>query len=436
MLQNLQLLILLVSSQVDAPRPLESRFEVSARTDVSSIVTDSHALPQPEVLTLANLEGIAFRNNPTLAAAAARMDVARGRQVQAGLYPNPVVGYHGIEMGLRGTAGQQGAYFSQRFITAGKLELDKAIVGKEVAEAHFRFHAQERRVLSDIRVRFYDAHVAQQRVKLTQSLARIGEDIVTATQKLIEGRLATENDLLQAEIRADESYILRENAGNQHVESWRRLASVSGVPTMEMTTLAGDIERDIPNYEWDECFAMVLSANPALNIAQTRVDRARMVLQRARKEPIPNIDLLVSHRHHNVTEENVTNVQLGIPIPVFNKNQGYIRSAHAKLATACNEVRRIELNLQDQLAVLYRKYANATHQRDRYRQRIVPRAEKSLRLVTDGYQQGQVQYLTLLTAQQTYLQVNLSYLDSLLELRTAASVIEGQLLTDSLAVRR
>jgi hypothetical protein len=66
---------------------------------------------------------------------------------------------------------------------------------------------------------------------------------------------------------------------------------------------------------------------------------------------------------------------------------------------------------------------------------MVPRAQRSLTLVTEGYETGQVKYITLLTAQQTFLQVSLSYLDSLRELRTASSIIEGRLLTDSLAER-
>ena len=65
---------------------------------------------------------------------------------------------------------------------------------------------------------------------------------------------------------------------------------------------------------------------------------------------------------------------------------------------------------------------------------MVPRAKKSLDLVTEGYEKGQVKYLTALIAQQTYVQVNLSYLDSLRELRVSSSVIEGQLLTGSLRV--
>ena len=438
MLRNATVIFLLV--QMPASAFAQFQISDSARLKASGAKQSIPPSPAPPVdstavgaLALEELEGLAFRNNPTLAAAAARMNVARGRHVQAGLYPNPVVGYHAVEIGLRETPGQQGGFISQKIITAGKLGLDQAIAGKEISEAHFRFHAQEKRVLSDVRVRFYDALVAQRRVALTEELAGIGDEIVSATQKLIDGRQGTENDLLQAEIRADESHILLDNARNENIEAWRRLAAVVGLPNMQMTAVAGKLDSGLPIFTWDSCYAMVLGGNPTLNAARTRVDRARIVIQRARREPIPNVDVAISNRYHNVTDNNVTNVQIGFPIPVFNKNQGNIRSAEAEWIGACKEVKRIELDLQDRLAVAYRRYANAQQQVERYKSRMVPRAKRSLNLVIDGYEKGQVEYLTLLTAQSTYLQVNLSYLDSLSQLRTASSVIEGQMLSGSLA---
>ncbi len=385
--------------------------------------------------TLAELEGIAFQSNPTLAAAAARMESARERQVQTGLYPNPIVGYHATEIGNRGTAGVQGGFISQRFITGGKLQLDQAIAGKEIDEAHFQLHAQEQRVLSDVRIRFYDTIVAQRRLQLTKELARLGDDLVKATETLLEGQLGTENDLLQAQIKADEAHILYDNAHNQKSEAWRRLATVIGVPTMQMTPLTGKLDDDLSTLDWNDCCGMVLESNPELHAVRTRVERASIVLRRAKKEPIPNVDLSVSVRHNNITNSDVANVQVGIPIPIFNKNQGNIRAAEAEWVAACNDVKRIELDLQDRLAVAYRRYANARQQVKRYSQRMVPRAERSLKLVTDGYEKGQVKYLTLLTAQQTYLQVNLSFLDALREIQASSAVIEGQLLSGSLTNR-
>ena len=49
-----------------------------------------------------------------------------------------------------------------------------------------------------------------------------------------------------------------------------------------------------------------------------------------------------------------------------------------------------------------------------------------------GYRQGEFNYITLLTAQRTFFQVNLAYVDSMRDLRTIVVAIEGYLLTDSL----
>ena len=64
--------------------------------------------------------------------------------------------------------------------------------------------------------------------------------------------------------------------------------------------------------------------------------------------------------------------------------------------------------------------------------RILPRAKESLEWVKEGYTQGQVDFLTLLTSQRTYFRANLDYLDSLREWRVAAIHLNGLLLTGSL----
>ena len=57
-------------------------------------------------LTLANLEELATRNNPTLTQAAAQVEAARGRELQAGLYPNPTIGYESDRINASGSAGE------------------------------------------------------------------------------------------------------------------------------------------------------------------------------------------------------------------------------------------------------------------------------------------------------------------------------------------
>jgi outer membrane protein, heavy metal efflux system len=90
------------------------------------------------------------------------------------------------------------------------------------------------------------------------------------------------------------------------------------------------------------------------------------------------------------------------------------------------------LELQSRLAEAYERYASADQQVNRYVNEILPDAKKSLDLVRSGYEQGEFNYLELLTAQRTYFRVNLAYLESLREFWINRVRIEGMLLTGGL----
>jgi len=74
----------------------------------AGVPASPQGLAPPAPLSLRELEQIALRHNPTLVQAGMALRAAQGRYVQAGLYPNPALGYAGGDMGLEGTSGQQG----------------------------------------------------------------------------------------------------------------------------------------------------------------------------------------------------------------------------------------------------------------------------------------------------------------------------------------
>lgn len=86
----------------------------------------------PSTLSLADLEQLALQYNPTLAQAAAQIDASNSKALQAGLYPNPTIGYQAELIGVKNEAGQrtpgefQGGFVQQTIVTAGKLRLSRA----------------------------------------------------------------------------------------------------------------------------------------------------------------------------------------------------------------------------------------------------------------------------------------------------------------------
>jgi cobalt-zinc-cadmium efflux system outer membrane protein len=184
-------------------------------------------------MTLAELEEMAIRCNPTVAQAAHRIEAARGRCVQVGLYPNPVAGYIGAEIGNEGQGGQQGSFVGQEIVTAGKLRLNQNVAMQEVRQAEWAWQSQRQRVLTDVRRCFYDVLVAQRTMELTEQLLRIGEEGVRSTESLMKAKEVARADVLQARIEAETARVLLETdmRGLGAIwRPWRALPTCRRVP--------------------------------------------------------------------------------------------------------------------------------------------------------------------------------------------------------------
>ncbi|MFM7741660.1 MAG: TolC family protein, partial [Planctomycetota bacterium] len=186
---------------------------------------------------------------------------------------------------------------------------------------------------------------------------------------------------------------------------------------------------------WEQILDTLRGASPEVAAALAEVCRARFAVERALVEPIPNVTIqgLVNVIDNGIGGQPDGGLAVSIPLPVNNRNQGAIRQTRNELIAAERAVERLELDLKNRLATVYERYSNAKFQVERYRATILPAANESLEVSRKLYQAGESNYLALLTAQRSYFQVNLSYLESVLALRTSESEIDGYLLSGSLS---
>ena len=185
--------------------------------------------------------------------------------------------------------------------------------------------------------------------------------------------------------------------------------------------------------EWQGQMARLQSESPEVAAAMAGVERARRALSRACVEAVPNINTQFSVQYDDSTDYTVAGAQIGLALPIWNRNQGGIRQAQADITEAVRNVDRVELNLNRRLADAFRQYSDAHVTATTYATDILPRAQRTFDLVQQGYAQGEVGYLDVLAAQQTYSRTNLAYLDALGSLWQNYVQIDGLLLDGSLS---
>src|SRR5690606_15173384 len=231
-------------------------------------------------LTLAALEDLAVRNNPSIQQANSTAAKAAGIQTQVGLRPNPSIGYFGEEIGNEGAGGLNGAYVQQTLVTGDKLAWNQAVVGHDVNALMWQVEAQRQRVRTDIRVQFYLGLVAQQRLRLAREFREVAEKGVQVSEDRLQIQVGARPDLLQSQMQLNEVDLMIQRAELDLEAAWNQLAATAGVPHMVRPHLAGELEVPAIERDVEAVYQQIISVSPVLASARARVDRARANLQR------------------------------------------------------------------------------------------------------------------------------------------------------------
>ena len=387
--------------------------------------------PDPAPVGVDDFVRLAVERNPRLARANLAIEAARGRHLQAGLYPNPDVAVNWDEIGDRQDSRGiiTAPKVTQTIVTGKKLTLAQAVAAREVDQATLELLTERFVVVTAVRSAFYEAFALQRRAEILTEVVKLADDAVANGKNLLDAKQIARLDLVQLEVererfRAELQSVKRELPG-----AYRRLAAVAGqnalVPTAVVATFDG-----LPDYDPDRTREEVLAYHPQVRSAKVGVDRAQAAVRRAEAEPIPNVAVYAGYIRQFENRSHDGAVGVSMPIPVWNRNQGNIRAAKAELGMAIQAVGQTQNELAARVAAAYQAYAAARERAEVYRAELIPRAEETYKLATAAFKGGQFEYLRVIQSQRAIAEARLEYNRSLGEAWRAASELSGLLLEE------
>ncbi len=395
-------------------------------------------------LRLEDLERMALQGNPTLAQAEAAIRAAEGRRVQAGLLPNPIVGYAGEELAFRaiGEKSEHLGFIEQTIPLGGKLGKSRRIFAQEKAQSEQDAAAQRQRILNGVRMLYYRALGAQQLVEVRAQLAKLAREAVRITGELFNVGQADRPDAAQIRIEAQRAELDLVMAENEYDQVWQELAAVIGNPFLEPAPLIGELEKGLPVLEQAALLNQLLAGSPEIKRAQAGVERAKASVSRAKAEVAPDLFVRGGFGYNReLLEKEIPNagrtgpeasVEIGLRIPLWNRNRGGIATAGAELEMAEREVRRVELMLRARFASSFRTYLNALRVATRYEQQIVPEAQNAYDTYLRNFRGMAAAYPQVLIAQRTLFQVRAEYVEALVNTWQNAVLLQGYMLSGAL----
>jgi len=382
---------------------------------------------------------MALHSNPTFAQSAANIQAAEGRKKQSGLYPNPTIGYQGEE--IRGGSfrgGEQGFFVQQDIVMGGKLGLNRKVFDQELKQAQMEGEEQEMRVVTNVRMSYIQALAAQQTLDLRKNLSKLAEDAVETSHQLANVGQADAPDVLEAEVEAQQAQLAVTMAERSQQRIWKALGAVVGNPRLPIMQLEGKLEDTLP-VNADELVEKIVNESPAVKIAELGVKRAEAALARDKREPIPDLQLRGGMQQNRELSEFTGRpvglqgfADVGIRIPIFNRNQGNVATAKADAERARREVERVKLVLRERAASVVQNYTFSQSAVDRYQNQMIPRAQKAYEMYTKKYQDMAAAYPQVLIAQRTLMQLEVSYVNALENFATSSLSLQSYLLMDGL----
>ena len=405
-------------------------------------------LPAPELLvnvvdrqplTLENFIDLAEKNNPTLAQAQRNIDRSNQQAHQVSLPPNPTVGYSGDH--IRGGSyhgGEEGAFYLQEFVLGRKLALRRDIYRAEGRSNEFNLAIQRSRVHNDVGHSFFDALAAQQSVVIQDRLLKVALDTETNVHELARIGQADASDVLNAEVAAEQAKVDFESAQRTFLSRFIRLATYAGQISLEAHPLTGSLVEP-PVIDAQAIVATDTQESPYVKRAQADVMLGEARLRDARRERVPNLTVKAGEWYSGEELGSSTIkagwesfVEMGVQLPLWNRNQGNIGAAKAELERAHQDVTRIRLWTRNQAEPYAQQYLISRSTAERYRNAMLPRARRSYQLEVMKYQQMAQPYPKVLAAQRMLFTLQLGYVQALNEEWRAAIALQNYVLMNGL----
>src|SRR5208337_472043 len=226
-------------------------------------------------------------------------------------------------------------------------------------------------------------------------LAQIAQDDAETRGRLLNTGQADGTEVLQAEIDAQRARLAARMQENNLREEWRSLGAVLGRPDLPVTIVTGDLEHNWPELNEDQIGEKIAAQSPATRIAETDVQRAEAEIARAKRESIPDLQLLGGLEYNNELLSSVPYakgwegiVEVAVQVPLFNRNQGNVAAAGA-------ERDRAQLMAGE------------------YRDSILPRAKKAYSLMLENYGQMLAAYPRVIETQRKLFEMQAEYISAL-----------------------
>jgi cobalt-zinc-cadmium efflux system outer membrane protein len=383
----------------------------------------------PEALTVDAVVAQALSENPELKAARAEVEAARGRLLQAGLRPNPMLDVsaqqnvtgpdHNLTVGVTLPLDLNGRKAGRVTVAEGELAMK---------EAQVRNRARE--LSAEVRMKAGEVLAARRNLRITEELLAINREALgLATQRVRRGAIpALDENLERVEVNRLEAS--RETLASRVEVLTLGLKMLVGLAPEAPLSLKGDLSVPVLTRRREEALQDALSLRPDLLATRAEVAIAQAKVRKEEAEGRWDASVNVGYMRQNFGFDLNGLNQRGEPrpitdifhyvgggvtvtLPVRNRNQGNVAAALAETQAASRREEFSVLGVRQEVEAAFVQYEAATRARETYAHGVRDLARENLEVIRKAYQLGRTSLLEVIAEQRRYIDIEMGYTDAL-----------------------
>jgi cobalt-zinc-cadmium efflux system outer membrane protein len=370
----------------------------------------------------------ALSKHPAIAAAAARIDSARGLARQAGLAPNPkLILQHENARPYGGTSQifwrdtDSFAYLQQTFETAGRRTRRVAAARAGIARAEAYRELERQQIAARVRSAYWSAAGATAVLELLgESRTNFQRIIEYHEARVKEGAMA-EVDLLRVKLEGDRLDVALNTARLASEKSMIQLLREMGRVEFDPVALSDRIQAERPAVSADA--AKAVSDRAEVRVARAEVETVRLTAGIQQAAATPNVDALLGYKRTLGFSSIIGGVQFDLPFR--NRNEGNIEAALSETRAAEANAAATEAVVRAEVASAQREVEIRARQIRSTLEPMLAQARRASDIARAAYREGGADLLRLLDAERIRLETEQVHLQTLAEYRQSLAALES-----------
>lgn len=379
----------------------------------------------------------ALNNNLDLRAAYFEVEKARGRLLQAGLWPNPELDFATTTDKSFNNEGERtsSAGFQQAFPISGRLRFAKQVSRVDVAQAMTEIRNRERLLIGEVQRDFVAVLLLRQQIATNREYLGLNRDYVETLRKRFEVAEVSEVDVNLAQVELDRLGL--ENATLEAELSTREfsLKQKLGMFPEQGLTVDGNLDAIAHKFRPEKYQTTMVVNRPDLRQIELGIDKANAEVRLAKAEAWADWTLGFDYENdrsqdqpQGLQDDKFLGLKLSIPLAVWNRNQGRVYEGRAAAEQARAQTDALHLQIRAEIASGLARARKLREIVNTYRSTLLPKLTSTTSLLARGQREGLVEPTQFNQAQQqrgTLLINSLNsynnYFQALIDLETATA---------------